>query len=80
MSTFRNRKRAATRLTALLAGVLAFASTAVAQPEVKSPRLCMFDCGYLFNLNPETYNLTRQDVPDPIMSVPCYLVAHPRGV
>jgi N-acyl homoserine lactone hydrolase len=42
-------------------------------------RLYVFDCGYLINLSPETYNLTRQDVPDPTMSVPCFLVVHPGG-
>ena len=42
-------------------------------------RLYVFDCGYLINLSPETYNLTRQDVPDPTMSVSCFLVVHPGG-
>jgi len=42
-------------------------------------RLYVFDCGYLINLSPETYNLTRQDVPDPTMSVACFLVVHPQG-
>jgi N-acyl homoserine lactone hydrolase len=74
----------------LVAGVLAscgwsasrsvFAQTA--PPSRSSPvglRLYVFDCGYLINLSPETYNLTRQDVPDPTMSVPCFLVVHPGG-
>jgi glyoxylase-like metal-dependent hydrolase (beta-lactamase superfamily II) len=42
-------------------------------------RLYVFDCGYLINLSPETYNLTRQHVPDPTMSVACFLVVHPQG-
>ena len=49
------------------------------QATAPSLRLYVFDCGYLFNLNPETYNLTRQDVPDPTMPVSCYLVVHPKG-
>lgn len=49
------------------------------QATASSLRLYVFDCGYLFNLSPETYNLTRQDVPDPTMPVSCYLVVHPKG-
>ena len=49
-----------------------------AQPAPPSPRLYVFDCGYLFNVNPETFNLTRQDAPDPA-PVSCYLVVHPKG-
>lgn len=44
-----------------------------------TPRLYVLDCGYLINLSPETYNLTRQDVPDTTMSVPCFLVVHAKG-
>src|SRR5262245_427934 len=49
------------------------------QPVPPGLRLYVFDCGYLINLSPETYNLTRQDVPDPTMSVSCFLVVHPNG-
>ena len=52
---------------------------AVAQQALPGLRLYVFDCGYLINLSPETYNLTRQDVPDPTMSVSCFLVRHPNG-
>ena len=53
----------------LFAGLLAAGGYAgprptAAQPAPQGPRLYVFDCGYLINLNPETYNLTRQDVPD----------------
>src|ERR1700674_1029424 len=50
-----------------------------AQTAPQGLRFYVFDCGYLINLDPETYNLTRQDVPDPTMSVPCFLVVHPIG-
>src|SRR3979409_1895970 len=53
--------------------------SAVAQQARPGLRLYVFDCGYLINLSPETYNLTRQDVPDPTMSVSCFLVTHPNG-
>jgi N-acyl homoserine lactone hydrolase len=52
---------------------------AAAQQAVPALRLYVFDCGYLINLSPETYKLTRQDVPDPTMSVSCFLVTHPAG-
>ncbi len=42
-------------------------------------RLYVLDCGTLIYNNPETYNLTRQEVKNTNMSVACYLVAHPRG-
>jgi N-acyl homoserine lactone hydrolase len=42
-------------------------------------RLYVLDCGTLIYNNPESYNLTRQEVRNTNMSVPCYLVAHPRG-
>jgi glyoxylase-like metal-dependent hydrolase (beta-lactamase superfamily II) len=61
------------------AGLWAALQPASAQTVSQNLRLYVFDCGYLINLNPETYNLTRQDVPDPTMSVPCFLVVHPKG-
>ena len=57
----------------------AYSRPAAAQQAPAGLRLYVFDCGYLINLSPETYNLTRQDVPDPTMSVSCFLVAHPAG-
>jgi N-acyl homoserine lactone hydrolase len=64
----------------MVLGWSAGSRVAAAQPAPPSgPRLYVFDCGYLINLSPETYNLTRQDVPDPTMSVPCFLVVHPSG-
>ena len=74
-------RRATVGLFALLlaAGGYADSRPTAAQPVPQGPRLYVFDCGYLINLSPETYNLTRQDVPDPTMSVPCFLVAHPNG-
>src|SRR5262245_9516484 len=42
-------------------------------------RLYVINCGTLIYNNPETYNLTRQEVKNTNMSVACYLVMHPRG-
>jgi glyoxylase-like metal-dependent hydrolase (beta-lactamase superfamily II) len=63
----------------LVAAWSAHSQPAVAQQAPPGLRLYVLDCGYLINLSPETYNLTRQDVPDPTMSVSCFLVTHPNG-
>ena len=63
----------------LVASWSADSQSAAAQQAPPGLRLYVLDCGYLINLSPETYNLTRQDVPDPTMSVSCFLVAHPNG-
>ncbi|MEP7304353.1 MAG: hypothetical protein ABJA98_02435 [Acidobacteriota bacterium] len=63
----------------LVASWPADSQSAAAQQAPPGLRLYVFDCGYLINLSPETYNLTRQDVPDPTMSVSCFLVTHPSG-
>jgi N-acyl homoserine lactone hydrolase len=78
------RMRTRRAMTGLVVGLLGAGFWAAlhpisAQTAPQGLRLYVFDCGYLINLNPETYNLTRQDVPDPTMSVPCFLVVHPIG-
>ena len=78
MKTSFPQRRAAALVGVALLAVAAFAARRLeAQPPAL--RLYVFDCGYLINLSPETYNLTRQDVPDPTMSVACFLVVHPQG-
>ena len=49
-------------------------------PKVTSPRLYVIDCGTLTYNRPEDYQLTREEVGDTNMSVPCFLVIHPRGI
>ena len=49
-------------------------------PKVTSPRLYVIDCGTLTYNRPEDYQLTRDEVADTNMAVPCYLVIHPRGI
>jgi N-acyl homoserine lactone hydrolase len=49
-------------------------------PKVHSPRLYLIDCGTLVYNRPEDYNLTREEVADTNMSVPCFLVIHPKGI
>src|SRR6266481_7449033 len=49
-------------------------------PRVTSPRLYVIDCGTLVYNRPEDYNLTREEVADTNMSVPCFLVIHANGI
>jgi N-acyl homoserine lactone hydrolase len=49
-------------------------------PLVSSPRLYVIDCGTLIFNRPEDYNLTRDEVADTNMAVPCFLVIHPKGL
>jgi glyoxylase-like metal-dependent hydrolase (beta-lactamase superfamily II) len=69
------------RILALAATGVAAACVAYlsAQPSLPGLRLYVLDGGTLIYNNPESYNLTRQEVRNTNMSVPCYLVAHPRG-
>lgn len=49
-----------------------------AQPP-KSLRLYVFDCGSLNIPDTSPYQLKKEDLATTFMSVPCFLVAHPRG-
>src|ERR1700719_2879664 len=49
-------------------------------PRVTSPRLYVIDCGTLVYNRPEDCNLMREEVADTNMSVPCFLVIHPKGI
>jgi glyoxylase-like metal-dependent hydrolase (beta-lactamase superfamily II) len=50
----------------------------VAAP-VTSLRLYLFDCGLIKGEDPATYGLKKDDVKNPDMVVPCYLIVHPKG-
>jgi len=69
----------------LTAAALAVAvlQAAVAQPRKAAPpvsvRLYVFDCGQLDIPDISPYQLTRAEIATNKMSVPCFLVAHPRG-
>ena len=49
-----------------------------AQPP-SSVRLYVFDCGKLDIPDISPYQLTRAEIATNVMSVPCFLVAHPKG-
>jgi N-acyl homoserine lactone hydrolase len=66
-----------------IAMVLAGHSGAMAQPaKARAPdslRLYVFDCGKLDIPDLTPYRLKRDEIATNVMSVPCFLVAHPRG-
>jgi glyoxylase-like metal-dependent hydrolase (beta-lactamase superfamily II) len=49
-------------------------------PKLTSPRLYVIDCGTLVYNRPEDYQLSRAEVADTNLSVPCFLVIHPNGI
>ena len=86
-----DRSHVARQLTAALlallvglsggAGRAAQPAPAAKAPAPRTVRLYVFDCG-LLNVTAEgvqRYHLTPAEVGEPRMSVPCFLVAHPRG-
>lgn len=48
-------------------------------PAPPSVRLYLFDCGKLDIPDITPYQLTRAEIATNVMSVPCFLVAHPKG-
>ncbi len=48
------------------------------RPQLKSPRLYVFDCGTLEG-DPARFNLKREEMATTNMSIACYLVVHPKG-
>jgi N-acyl homoserine lactone hydrolase len=45
----------------------------------KTPRLYIFDCGVIHTTNGDAYSLKKEEMASTEMSIPCILVAHPRG-
>lgn len=64
-------------------GLLSNSAMQGAQPPKAQPpasvRLYVFDCGKLDIPDITNYQLTRAQIATNVMSVPCFLVAHPRG-
>jgi len=62
--------------------LLAFpAATQPRKPQPpKSVRLYVFDCGILDNADISRYQLKREEVGTHLMSVPSFLVVHPKGI
>ena len=70
-------------LLAMMLAILVAASSGMgqqrkAQPP-KSARLYVFDCGSLNIPDTSPYQLKKEELATNYMSVPCFLVAHPKG-
>lgn len=72
-----------TRLRALIVLLCVWSALTSAQPRKTQPppqvRLYVFDCGKLDIPDITPYQLTRAEIATNVMSVPCFLVAHPKG-
>src|SRR2546428_10666016 len=70
-------------LQVVLLSIVAIAVLAAAQQRKaqapKSVRLYVFDCGKLDIPDTSPYQLKKEELATTMMSVPCFLVAHPRG-
>jgi N-acyl homoserine lactone hydrolase len=69
-------------LRLMLVAMFALASGATAQGKAAPPnsvRLYVFDCGKLDIPDVTPYQLKKEDMVTAVMSVPCFLVAHPKG-
>src|SRR5204863_5236489 len=65
-------------MTAVL-GALVIAVFARGAEPPRSVRLYVFDCGALENMDASRFQLKKEEVTTNRMSVPCFLVAHPKG-
>ena len=65
-------------LAVMPAAIARQAQQGAAQPP-KSARLFVFDCGTLNIPDTSNYQLTREQMATTYMSVPCFLVVHPKG-
>jgi len=66
----------------LLAACLAITASQAAQKHPKAPktlRLYIFDCGTIHTTTVDAYSLKKEEVGSTEMSIPCVLVAHPKG-
>jgi len=46
---------------------------------VKSLRLYVFDCGTIHTTNGDSYSLKKEEMRSTEMSIPCFLIVHPKG-
>jgi glyoxylase-like metal-dependent hydrolase (beta-lactamase superfamily II) len=65
-------------IAAVVLSPLGMAQQRRTQPP-ESPRLYVFDCGQLNIADISVYQLRRDEIATNLMSVPCFLIAHPRG-
>jgi len=66
----------------LLGTSLALSQAQAAPKHAKPPktlRLYIFDCGIIHTTNVDAYSLKKEEVGSTEMSIPCLLIAHPKG-
>jgi N-acyl homoserine lactone hydrolase len=70
-------------VTFAIAAAVGLVSAGVAQQRTAQPpqsvRLYVFDCGQLNIADISVYQLKREEIATNLMSVPCFLIAHPKG-
>jgi N-acyl homoserine lactone hydrolase len=62
-----------------LSGAVAAAQTHKPPKAPPSLRLYIFDCGVIHTTNGDAYSLKKEEMASTEMSIPCILVAHPKG-
>jgi glyoxylase-like metal-dependent hydrolase (beta-lactamase superfamily II) len=66
-----------------MVAILALSPMSMAQQRRAQPpesiRLYVFDCGQLDIADVSVYQLKREEIATNLMSVPCFLIAHPKG-
>ena len=71
------------RTLMFLGAIFALPLAAIAQQKGAQPpdsvRLYVFDCGQLNIADISVYQLKREEIVTNMMSVPCFLIAHPKG-
>ena len=69
-------------MTVLLVVFLVVAASQAAQKHPKAPktlRLYVFDCGTIHTTNGDAYSLKKEEMGSTEMSIPCFMIAHPKG-
>jgi len=67
-------------VVALIAGVHVAGAQAHTPPKPPDTlRLYVFDCGVIHTTNGDAYSLKKEEMTSTEMSIPCFLIAHPKG-
>jgi N-acyl homoserine lactone hydrolase len=78
MATYAKGKPASV-LSVIFAILASIVVAAGALKPPKSLRLYIFDCGVIHTTNGDAYSLKKEEMASTEMSIPCILVAHPKG-
>src|SRR5215469_15962075 len=68
------------RIASLALVLIANAAVSATHPKPpKSLRLYIFDCGTIHTTNGDSYSLKKEEMGSTEMSIPCFLIVHPKG-